>query len=558
MKHVTGIIKTMIFCSAIAVFSSCDSQNKEDKTLPNVVILFSDELTPEYLSCYGGDIPTPHIDKLAEQGIRFERAYTVSSMCTPSRFSLLTGMYPGRCKADTFLKTNPENKPYNIAWNTHITSSTQTIAKILKEAGYTTGMAGKWHNGMGNEPLYLPAFNENENPESPEVQEKLQEHQRMVSERVKKVGGFDYAASVLHGNYDYFPIKSLQPHNFEWMTEGAKKFLDQQKNADKPFFLYVATTAIHGPAHHLSLQSDVTMTLEGIRSDLAKYQSKRQTKHEELKDLPAHVQHLHSGMWFLDEHVGAVLQSLEDNKLAENTLVIFMADHNVEPGKATSYEKGLHVPLVMQWPGHIPKNTVTSELVQTVDMLPTILNFTGSTAEALTADGISLLPVMTQPLANLNRTYLYAENGYSRAMIGEKFKYIAFRLPGDVLNQMKSGDMEFAPNYLNTFKQAHSHIAMKYHQHYFDPDQLYNLEDDPYEMNNLAEHPDYQNILQVMKDSLHDVLNTFEHPYDLSVPEFMTTVEYQKMADKTRDIGVEHVEWWTRDHGEDFQWPPVE
>ena len=559
MEHLKGIIKTTLFSVVLVVFSGCNSETTEKANLPNVVILFSDELAPGYLSCYGGDIPTPHLDQLAEQGMRFERAYTVSSMCTPSRFSLLTGMYPGRCKADTFLETNPKNKPYNIAWNTHIISSTQTIAKKLKKAGYTTGMVGKWHIGMGNEPLNLPTFAKNEDPESPEVQEKLKEHQRMVAERIKTVGGFDYAASVLHGNYDYFPIKSLQPHNFEWMTEGAKTFLEQQKNADNPFFLYVATTAVHGLAHQLSVQSDVTMTLEGKRPDLAKYQTKRKTKYEELKDLPGHVQHLHSGMWFLDEHVGAVLRSLEENGLAENTLVIFMADHNVEPGKATSYEKGLHVPLLMKWPNRIPNNTVTAEIAQTVDMLPTLLNISGlATDELTTVDGISLLPLMNEPQANVNRNYIYAENGYSRAMIGEKYKYIAFRLPDDVLNQMKSGEMEYAPNYLNTFKQAHSQIAMKYHPHYFDPDQLYDLENDPYEMNNLTGNPEYQKILQVMKDSLQDVLSTFDHPYDLSVPEFMTTEKYKKMAEKTRNIGVDHIGWWTRDHGENFQWPPAD
>lgn len=558
MKQLRLIFKVTLTVSIVLLLTGCKQQAFEETPLPNIVILFSDELAPEYISCYGGDISTPNIDKIAERGMRFDRAYTVSSMCTPSRFSILAGMYPGRCEADTFLESNPTSQPYSIAWNTHLTKTTQTIAKKLKGAGYTTGMVGKWHIGMGNEPLHLPQFSKEDDPNDPQVQEKLKKHQEMVSERIKAVGGFDYAGSVLHGNYDYFPIKSLQPHNFEWMTEGAKTFLKDQKDAANPFFLYVATTAVHGPAHQLSLEADVTMTLEGKRPDLAKYQEKRKAKYEEIKDLPGHVQHLRSGMWFLDEHVGAILQSLEDNGLTDNTVVIFMADHNVEPGKATSYEKGIHVPLLIKWPGQIDEGTVSNALAQTVDMLPTFLDMANLSAENTTIDGTSLLPVFQQSTAKPNREHLYAENGYTRALIGEKYKYIAFRLPDNVLEQMKSGETEYAPNYLNTFKQAHSHIAMKYQPHYFDPEQLYDLESDPYEMNNLAYNPEYQDVLQIMKDSLKVILETFDHPFDLAVPEFMTSDAYQKMAERTREIGVGHIEWWTRDHGENFQWPPAE
>lgn len=557
MKSLKPFLSIITVSILVVVLTGCRTTTEpEDENIkPNILLFFSDELAPEYLSSYGGQIPTPNIDQIAEQGMRFERAYTVSSMCTPSRYSLLTGLYPGRCMADTFIEANPTSEPYSIAWNIGITKSTQTVAKQLKKAGYTTGMVGKWHLGLGNEPPELPSFNPDDDPTDPEIDNKLQQYQQMVAERIKEVGGFDYAGSVLHQNYDNFPVKSLQPHNFEWMTEGALSFLEEQKDAEKPFFLYLATTAVHGPAHQESFKTDVTLTLEGKRPDLEKYQEARDKKYEEIKSLPAHEQHLISGMWFLDQHVKAVMDALEENNLEQNTIVVFMADHNIEPGKATSYEKGIHVPLLIKWPEQIPEGSVTSTLTQTVDFLPTFTTIANGSTDGLTIDGKNLQPVFNDSVG-FNRTYVYSENGYTRALTGEKYKYIAFRLPDEVLQAMKEGEMEYAPNYLNTFKQAHSHIAMKYQPHYFDPDQLYDLENDPYEMRNLANVPEYQDVMQTMKDSLQQVLNTFDHPYNLIVPEFMTTDEYRRMAAKTREIGVSHIEWWTRDHGENFQWPP--
>ena len=150
------------FLSVIWFLVSCSSPSQQEEELPidrpNIVIMFTDELEMNDIGAYGGDIPTPNIDKLASQGLRFTRAYTPSSMCTPARFAFLTGKYPGRCTAPTFLKSNPIDQPYSIAWNTWITQDLMTLPRLLSQNGYITGMAGKWHVGhMGDK--VLPELN---------------------------------------------------------------------------------------------------------------------------------------------------------------------------------------------------------------------------------------------------------------------------------------------------------------------------------------------------------------------------------------------------------------
>ena len=113
----------VLFLIISALFYQCASNNKEPAEIPrpNIILMFTDELQFSDIGAYGGSIPTPEIDDLANQGIKFTKAYSPASMCTPSRFAVLTGAYPGRCTAPTFLGSNPVDLPYNIAWNTWIT-----------------------------------------------------------------------------------------------------------------------------------------------------------------------------------------------------------------------------------------------------------------------------------------------------------------------------------------------------------------------------------------------------------------------------------------------------
>lgn len=550
---ITGVSASAMLLTGL---TGCARKKTKSEKL-NFVIMYSDELSPDYLECYNANTqyPGPNLKKLAESGLKFTNAYCNASMCTPSRFSMMTGKYAGKCQHPEFLEENPKEQPYSVAWNTYLTESSPTLAKILSQNGYITGMAGKWHIGSdATSNTGLPEFKGDEDPTDPSVSKKLKKHQEIVSKMVKNAGGFDYAHSVLWGNFDGFPVKKLRFHNFPWINKGAVDFLEQQTNQEQPFLLYVATTAIHGPAHQEALEKDVTQTPEGIVEDIEQYNIDVEATKKEIAGLHDQNKHKYSGMKYLDHHVGLMVDKLKELDLLDNTAIIFIADHNTEPGKATCYEKGTKVPLLIKWPDKM-KNQVCKKFVQNIDLVPTILNAAG--VDGLNKhkfDGVNIEPVMQEQSKQV-RESVYTEAGYARGLRYGKFKYIAFKPPKEIIQEMKNGQREYASNYFDQFKQAHSQIAIEHFPHYFDQDQLYDLEKDPYEQNNLAKDPNYQDILADMKKRMQKYLDTFQHPYDLSKIDFMESNKYEELADRTRSIGTDYIKWLPRDHGK-IIYPP--
>jgi arylsulfatase A-like enzyme len=558
LKHIFKMKNIIFFISGWIVvlffIYACDSD--KDRR-PNIIIFFSDELAPEYLGAYGGKIPTPHLDNFASGGIRFDRAYVAASMCTPSRFALLTGKYPGRCAHPEFKKSYPEDQPYVIAWNTFLDGNLPTIPSLLSGSGYFTGMAGKWHIGKLPEGKPIPQFSQLEKMDDPEVQRKLQEYQETVISEVKRISGFDYASSVLWGNFDGFIFEPLRYHNFPWITHGAIRFLELAKKQDKPFFLYVATTAVHGPGHADTFNKDLRYTLEGRIDEIQKYALPSDSMKRQLEALPGPLRHRYAGMACLDNHFYHVMKKLNELALDNNTVVLFMADHNVEPGKATCYEKGIHVPFIMDWPGHFENLRTSENLISSVDLLPTLLEIAGvSLPDETVFDGISILPGLENTDIPI-RSHIYAESGLARTVNDGRWKYIAFRYPQYRIEEMETGQINFAPNQLNLERQAHSSIAMDHYPYYFAADQLYDLDNDPYEQNNLAYDSSYKDTLFRMQDLLGDHLLTFKNDYPLGDTSFIKSVLYNQLVEKSLSIGTEYIPWLSRDHG-NIIWPPKE
>ncbi len=521
---------------------------------PNFILMFTDELQFSDLGCYGGAIPTPHFDQLAEEGMLFTRAYTPASMCTPSRFAVLTGQYPGRCRSASFLKSNPVIEPYSIAWNTWLTPGFETLPRILSRNGYFTGMAGKWHVGQVPEGVELPVLEAEADPADPQVQERLAARQRLYEELVREYGGFDYAAGVVWANYDNHPVEALRFHNFPWMSKGALDFLEAAAQDDRPFFLYFTPTAIHGPNHVEDLEKDVTLTPEGRVAEVLNYQLDRQRLQEVMTNLPVGVRHRYTGMAQIDYQLGLLRDKLDSLNLADNTVIIFMSDHNIEPGKATSFEKGIHVPMIAYWPGKTDGRQ-SAALVENVDVLPTLLEAAGIEPEGtIPRDGLSFLPVLNDPASSL-RTHIYAENGYTRAVSDGRYKYIALRYPARLVEAMESGELNYVPSYVGPWPQAHSAIAMQAFPAYFEQDQLYDLQADPYELNNLAGDDAYTDILSTLRDTLDRHLQSFNHPFPLAPIPFLESERYRELQAVNRSFDLYSIPWLSRDHG-GIKWPP--
>ena len=544
-------LKTTGAITATSMLGALSRCAKDER--PNVVVLFSDELAPEFLSCYGGDIQTPNLDRLAAGGLKFTNAYSAAPMCTPSRFSVLTGLYPGRCRHPRFLQEFPDDQPYSIVWNTYIGPENTAITKTLSQNGYFTGVTGKWHVGSFDADREAPSLDPDDDPADPAVDEKLRRHQAAVVEQVKKDVGCDMAINVSWDNFDSFPIKKLKYHNFPWINQGAIRFLEEAKKQKKPFFLYAATTAVHGPAHQDMFNYDLTVTPGGKNEDVLNYMPPVKEIKRKLASEPSWKSHKIAGLACLDFHVGLVLDKLEELGLADNTMVIFMADHNVEPGKATCYDKGNRVPMLIKWPNKIAAVGETDALVQSLDVVPTVLQAVGLPLSA-ELDGVSLLPVFAESGI---RTFVYLESGYTRAITDGQFKYIAFRPPRDAVEAMQAGLTKYAPNHLNVYKQAHSQIAIEHYPHYFDADQLYDLSQDPYEQKNVIDDPVYADKVAELKSELAKRLATFAHPFDMTVDPFLKSATYRRYATNTRAIGTDYIDWLPRDHGK-IVWPPEE
>jgi arylsulfatase A-like enzyme len=518
-------------------------------------MFFSDDMNPDYMGFNGGPYPTPNLDRLAAEGMRLTHAYACAPMCTPSRYGLLTGQMASRCRHPQFLDDNPSHQPACVAWNTFLQENVATLPRLLSSRGYVTGMSGKWHLGPTElkQDRFMQQVSADARVNTPELNDLLQQHQARLQSLVCRQGGFHEARSVIWKNSDRFKVRGLAHHNFAWITQGAVDLLESFSRQDQPFFLYVASTALHGPHHADSLEPDPCNTQGGRVEEVMEYRAPVNAIKARLEGLPRYEQYKVAGLAELDHQVGVVLDTLERLGLVDDTLFIFMSDHGIEPAKATCYQLGVHVPAVVRWPGHVPPGSVSDALVQNIDILPTVLEAAGAPPFAdVRVDGKSFLPVL-RGREQQTRDVVFAEAGYSRSVFDGRYKYIAFRPPRTSIDAMRSGERDTAVNLVGEFKQAHSQIAMQYYPHYFAPDQLYDLETDPYEQINLVDDPGSAEMLNRLKHALSDHLATIPRDFDTGPVPFMESEAYRRLAARTRELGTDHIPWWQI---RDIPWPP--
>jgi len=368
---------------------------------PNVVLLFADDLGYGELSCQGNpEIPTPHIDSIAANGIRFTQGYVTAAFCSASRAGLMTGRYQTRFGYE-FNPTGAHNEDPDAG----LPPSEKTIADMLADAGYVNGLVGKWH--LGGTAKYHPFrrgfdeffgfLHEGHYFVPPPYRGTTTWLRRKVlpgggKGRWTSKDGRTIYSTHLGNEPDYDadnPIyRAGQPvteENYltDAFTREAVDFID--RNADRPFFLYLAYNAVHSPM---------------------------QATDKYMKRF-AHVEDVHrrifAGMLAnMDDSVGMVLEKLRKEKLEENTLVFFISDNGgptaeltssnlpLRGGKGTVYEGGIRVPFLAQWKGTLPKGKVYRQPVISLDVFATAAALSkASLPKSKTFDGVNLIPYLT-------------------------------------------------------------------------------------------------------------------------------------------------------------------
>ena len=454
--HLTALF-LILFCE---ITHLSQAQTSTD-SLPNIVFVFADDMGYGDLSCYGAtDIKTPNIDRIAENGIKFTEFYSVSPVCSPSRYGLMTGRYPVRdgIQGGVFF---PES------W-TGMDTTEMTMAQLLKQKGYATGVIGKWH--LGHRRQYLP-------------------RQR----------GFDYYFGIPYSN-DMEAVAYLrnnevvtqdvdQSQNVKTYTQEALQFIEQHQ--DGPFFLYLPHNMPHVPIY---------------ASDQFKGTSERGLYGDVIQEI--------------DGSVGQIIDKLASLGLAENTLVVVtsdngpwltMAEHggsagDLRSGKQTTFEGGMRVPCVVQWPARISGGRVVDGMYNMMDWFPTFAHLTEAQ------------PPTDRPIDGEDITEVLLGDGQRQ---GQDLAY--YSVYTAELAAFRSGDWKLKLPMERPYEGRYGYAGEPPHGLL-----LFNLEDDPEEKNNLAEQQpekvqELQQNIAAFKQNLGPVraLHKYKPPSDQSHQEYL-------------------------------------
>lgn len=420
---------------------------RQQSRLPNVVLVFSDDLGYTDLGCYGATgYSTPNLDQLAREGIRFTDFHVAQPVCSASRAALLTGCYPSRVGIHGALGPR----------NTHgIHKEETTIAELLKQRGYATAIVGKWH--LGHHPQFLPTqhgfdeyfglpYSNDMWPHHPEA----------------KAG--TYPALPLIDNdqvIDSDVTAEDQALLTTRYTERAVQFVERNRN--RPFFLYVAHSMPHVPL---------------FVSDKFRGKSAQGLFGDVISEI--------------DWSVGQIMNAVARFGLERDTLIMFTSDNGpwlsygdhagsaglLREGKGTCWEGGTRVPFIARWPGQIPPGSLSSEMAMTIDLLPTIASLTGAELPPRKIDGLDIWPLISGVRGAKNPHDAY---------------YFYFQQ--NELQAVRSGPWKLMlPHTYRTLagrSGGRNGIPAKYETAKIETAELYNVESDVGEKSNVADrHPE--------------------------------------------------------------------
>jgi arylsulfatase A-like enzyme len=506
------------------------------KNPPNVVFFIADDMRPKHFNCLPqgeGKNLTPNIDRLWKEGVVMMEQHVASPICTPSRYNVLTGNYASRANNAWFKQRTKNEGQSVVEFNTHIVKDDVTLQKLMKKAGYTTGMVGKNHVVEAHGLKRFPDFDAS--AKDPENVSKLKANHDHVCQAIRE-SGFDYVDRVYHNNPDFLGLHGVAVQNMDWITEGGVDFIDQHH--DKPFFLYFATTVPHGPTKEKrSWNADPRICAIGHLDKAPTVQPARDTIPKRLKKAGFEVTDDTANMLWLDDAVGALLDKLEDAGQLDNTVFFFFSDHG-QNSKGTVYQGGVHNPSIVWKKGGFPVGAKSDALVHIVDFAPTILDFAGYDYSGVEFDGETFLPYLNGEPQKEGRV-LYFELGYARGVRKGNWKYMAVRYPEEMENMSDEERKRVLEEWNAERRRKHLRIVTedpsKPFSHltpipgggdaerestgsypgYFDRDQLYDLSKDPREQRNLANDPEYKQKLEEMQREMKKILDTLPGRFDL-------------------------------------------
>lgn len=435
---------------------SCNTPTTSSREAPpNIILIIADDMAWDDCGAYGHPhIRTPNIDRLAQEGMRFTQAFLTTSSCSPSRASIITGTYPHQTDAEQLHWPLPGDRI--------------TFVEKLKDHGYWTAAAGKWHLGDA------------------------------VRDR------FDYIAAESTAG---FVMQSGQEPNPSAATEndgsGCQQWLPtlQKRPADQPFFLWLAAVDPHRPYRAGSIAEPHTEA----DAVLPPYQP----DHAEVRqDYALYYDEIHR----MDDYIGQVLVELDQSGLAHNTLVLFISDNGraFPREKTTLYDGGIKTPWIVRWPSRVEAGSVTDALVSSIDIAPTFLRVAGL-APSSNFLGKDFSPILRDTAAEIN-AHIFAEDhwhdfeDYSRAVRDQRYKLIRNYYPD--LPNTPPADALRSPTFQYMLSQRALGTLTPDQQACFvaprAAEELYDTQNDPYELDNKIDDPDFATIAQQLREQLED------------------------------------------------------
>jgi arylsulfatase A-like enzyme len=374
-----GIAATLVIGVPVAFAEQPSGSSK-----PNIVLIVADDLGYGDLGSYGApDTKTPNLDRLAREGVRLTDYYANAPVCTPTRAALISGRYQQRVMLERPLQNNPSTPATGLDIGLPVTG--RSLPQLLKNAGYATALVGKWHLG------FKPQFHPNAH-------------------------GFTYFWGYLAGAIDWYAHvrgdgeadlwENDKPVTFDGyfdheLTKRAVSFI--RDHAREPFFIEVAMGAPHWPfqsPHHPSV---------AVRKNNSMFQQAADPNPPTRSDYVEIVEDADVG-------IGRILEAIEQQGLAPNTLVIFISDNGGEwlsrnapffHRKDTLWEGGVRVPAILRWPGVLPSGRTSSQVAITMDLTATILHAAGADTRDARLEGIDLVPLLRGTSPSLERTLFW-------------------------------------------------------------------------------------------------------------------------------------------------------